>query len=310
MVQSRRARYRLPTLTLAAFMASCSAARPEVSLSSVDDRLPGPLEVDYRILADEAYGPHDRQRMDLYLARDAERLGRRNFTIVFLHGGGFSFGDRANNERYIEPFLQRGMNVVNVSYRIRDGIPRATEDLTLALNHLERHAGEHGMRLDRIVVGGFSAGGQIASTVGFSQNVPEYPYRLNDGLRIVGILNVSGVVDRLDIVEEIFASSTDEQFQMVARNLFPSSSPFDRAETLRMFTPIAHLSEGDPAFFLWHGGQDDQIPPSTFASVRPALARSRLAHRVLYDPQGAHSPTDAQLREIFVELFRFLDEID
>jgi len=47
---------------------------------------------------------------------------------VFLHRVGFSFGDKSNNGRYVTPFLQKGMNVVNMRYRIRQGVPVATEE--------------------------------------------------------------------------------------------------------------------------------------------------------------------------------------
>lgn len=266
-------------------------------------------EDDYRVLADEAYGAHDRQRMDLYLAKNVEHLESSNPTIVFLHGGAFSFGDKANNQRYIDPFLQKGLNVVNVNYRIGRGVAVATEDLTLALNHLARHAGAHGLRLDKVVVGGFSAGGQIASTVGFSQGNPEYPFPLDEAIRIVGILNISGPVDHLEVVEEVFASSDRESHQLVARNLFPPDSAFDRDQTLHMFVPAAHFSDGDPAFFLWHGGEDEEIPPSTFHDFLERLARSNVAHRVIFDPQGQHVPNDAQLEEIADEIIRFLDDV-
>ncbi|TVR53799.1 MAG: hypothetical protein EA421_10050 [Gemmatimonadales bacterium] len=182
--------------------------------------------------------------MDLYLSRDVERLGSRDFTIVFLHGGGFS------------------------------------------------------------------AGGQIASTVGFSQGSSNYPFPLDEGIRIVGVLNVSGPVDRLEVVEEVFANSTDEEWKLlVARNLFPPGSPFDRSETLRIFTPRSHLSDDAPAFFLWYGGEDDQVPPATFERFLEEIARSRVEHRILFEPQAGHSPTNAQLREAFVEVFQFLDRI-
>jgi acetyl esterase/lipase len=297
-------------LLFACLAAACSAAAPQVSLLSLEDRGEGPLGDHYRIVSDEAYGPHDRQRMDLYLSRDVERLGSRDFTIVFLHGGGFSFGDKADNQRYIQPFLQKGLNVVNVNYRIGEGIPLATEDLTLALNHLRRDAGERGLRLDRVVAGGFSAGGQIASTVGFSQGSSDYPFPLDEGIRVVGVLNVSGPVDRLEVVEEVFASSRDEEWKLlVARNLFPPGSPFDRSETLRIFTPRSHLSDDAPAFFLWYGGEDDQVPPATFERFLEEIARSRVEHRIMFEPQAGHSPTNAQLQEAFVEVFQFLDRI-
>ena len=268
-----------------------------------------PSRKNYRVLSDIPYGPHERQLLDLYLANDAERLGSGNLTIVFLHGGGFSFGQKSHNQRYIKGFLSRGLNVVNVNYRIREGIPAATEDLSLALNYLRTHNQDWGLRLDRIVAGGFSAGGQIASTVGFSQGYPDYPYPLDDGIRVVAVLNIAGPVDGLDLIEEVFAGSDDEGFQTVAQNLFPPHSAFSREETLKLFMPFVHFTDEAPAYFLWHGGQDDQVPASTFAAFLAALAESPVPHRVLFDPEWGHSPTATQLDEIFVELFRFLDDV-
>jgi len=309
MTNSKRARFRLSLLLIALCAANWAVAASEVALSLMPDRGDRAIEDDYRVLTDVAYGPHERQLMDVYLATDVEPLGTKDFTIVFLHGGGFSFGEKAQNERYINSFLQKGLNVVNLNYRIREGIPRATEDLTLALKHLRRHNEEYRLRLDNVVVGGFSAGGQIASTVGFSQGAAEYPFPLDDGIRIVGVLNIAGPVDRLDIVEEVFASSDDEGFRLVAANLFPPSSPFTRNDTLHIFTPFTYFNDDAPAFLLWHGGLDDQIPPSTFARFLETLAQSKVAHRVLFDPQWGHSPDNAQLDELFVEVFRFLDDI-
>jgi acetyl esterase/lipase len=300
---------RFLALLVGLFAAAFSVAAPEVSLALLKDRGDQALEEDYRVLTDVAYGPHGRQLMDLYLAKDMERLGSRNLTIVFLHGGGFSFGGKAQNQRFISPFLRKGLNVVNVSYRTREGIAVATEDLTLALNHLRRRKEDYRLRLDQVVVGGFSAGGQIASTVAFSQRAPGYPFRLDDGIRIVGVINIAGPVDRLEMVEKIFAGSDREDFQLIARNMFPSGSPFSRDETLRLFTPMTHFNDEVPAYLLWHGGEDDQIPPATYARFLEALARSQVPHRVLFGPKWRHSPDQAQLDELSVEVFRFLDEI-
>jgi hypothetical protein len=253
MARFEERRRQLPFLLIGLFAASCVVGAPDVSLSSLQDLGDDSLENHYRIVRDEEYGPHERQKMDLYLADEVERLGSKDFTVVFLHGGAFSF--------------------------------------------------------NRLVVGGFSAGGQIGSTVGFSQGSPDYPFPLDEGIRIVGILNVSGPMDRLDVVHEIFASSERESWQLVARNLFPPGSPFDRGETVRTFTPFTHFSDDDPAFFLWYGGEDDQIPPTTFERFLEELARSQVQHRVLFEPQGGHSPTDAQLQNAFAEVFRFLDDI-
>jgi acetyl esterase/lipase len=257
--------------------------------------------------ADVAYGDHDRQVMDIYLARDAGRTGHRNFTIVFLHGGGFSFGDKSITGRYVTPFLHEGMNVVNMTYRIRQGIHVATEDLTNALNHLARHNDQYALDLSNVIVGGFSAGAAIASTVGFSRHDPAYPYPLAEGIRITGILNFSGPVDHLDEIVEIFRNSDDESWQLVGRNLFLPDPRFGREEMIETFTPFTWFNDDAPAYFLSHGGLDDQVPARFFNRFIDALTASPVYHRIVYYPEAGHSKGPQELDETFVELFRFLD---
>jgi acetyl esterase/lipase len=258
---------------------------------------------------DVPYGDHDRQVMDIHVARDVERRGDRNYTIVFLHGGGFSFGDKSDNGRYLTPFLEKGMNVVNMSYRIGQGVAVATEDLTNALNHLARSGDRYGLDLSNVVVGGFSAGAMIATTVGFSQDDPTYPFPLDEGIRISGILNFSGPVDQLEVLEGIFRRSANESWQVVGRNLFPADPRFGREEMIEKFTPFSHFRDGVPPIFLSHGGLDDQVPPSTFTRFLEALAASPVYHRVVFYPEAGHSLRQQELNETFVELFRFLDGI-
>lgn len=264
--------------------------------------------IDTHVLhGDVSYGEHGRQVMDIHLARDATRRGGRNYTIVFLHGGGFSFGDKSENGRYVMPFLRDGMNVVNMSYRIRQGVAAATEDLTLALNHLARNRDRYTLDLSNVIVAGFSAGATIATTVGFSQDHTGYPFPLMEGIRIVGILNFSGPVDQLEMVEGIFNSSTDESWKMVGRNLFPPNPRFGREEMIERFTPFTYFDGNVPPFFLSHGGMDDQIPPSTFTRFTEALTSSSVFHRIVFYPEAGHSLGQKELQDTFIEVFRFLD---
>lgn len=90
------------------------------------------IETTYQILKDVSYGSDPEQNMDIYLFKQAESYGKGNFTLVFLHGGGYYFSDKSQEERYIEPYLKKGLNVVNLNYRLKRGIPIATSDLTKA----------------------------------------------------------------------------------------------------------------------------------------------------------------------------------
>jgi acetyl esterase/lipase len=282
-------------------LSSCSK-----KLTSTVDLSATEKETVYKILKDVSYGSDAEQTMDIYLSKNAKSLGKRNYTIVFLHGGGYYFSDKSQEERYIEPYLSKGLNVVNLNYRLKRGIPLATGDLTNALNFLKAKNADYGLNLDKVIVTGFSAGAHIATNVGLAQNNPEYPNKLGEGIVIVGIINFSGPVDGLDVVERIFTEHENEQFRTVGRALFPAED-YESKENIAIYEPITYFDQNDPPIFLWHGGLDDQIPPVTFEKFVPLLGKNK--DILIYIPHGGHSPTKEELEYAYIEIFKFLNNL-
>jgi acetyl esterase/lipase len=282
-------------------LSSCSK-----KLTSTVDLSATEKETVYKILKDVSYGSDAEQTMDIYLSQKANSLGKRNYTIVFLHGGGYYFSDKSQEERYIEPYLKKGLNVVNLNYRLKRGIPLATSDLTNALNFLKAKNADYGLNLDKVIVTGFSAGAHIATNVGLAQNNPEYPNKLGEGIVIVGIINFSGPVDGLDVVERIFTEHENEQFRTVGRALFPAED-YESKENIAIYEPITYFDQNDPPIFLWHGGLDDQIPPVTFEKFVPLLGKNK--DILIYIPHGGHSPTKEELEYAYIEIFKFLNNL-
>ncbi len=81
------------------------------------------------------------------------------------------------------------------------------------------------------------------------RNDPGYPFPLDAGIRIAGILNFSGPVDQLEAIEEIFRSSADETWQMVGNNMFPPNPRFGREEMIKKFTPFTYFDDEVPPIF-------------------------------------------------------------
>lgn len=247
------------------------------------------------------------QNMDIYLSKDAKSYGKHNYTIVFLHGGGYYVSDKSEEERYIEPYLKKGLNVVNMNYRLKKGIPIATTDLTSALNFLKANNRDYNLNLTNIIVTGFSAGAHIATNVGVSQNNPEYPSQLDGGITITGIINFSGPVDGLDVVEKIFSDFENEFFSEMGKALFPSTESYETKENIAIYEPITYFDKNDPVLFLWHGGKDSQIPPVTFEEFIPLLNKNK--DFVMFKPDGFHSPNEVEFKDAYSEVFTFLDNL-
>ncbi|WP_157966008.1 alpha/beta hydrolase [Cognataquiflexum aquatile] len=273
-------------------------------LTSTVDLAAAEKETVYNVLKDVSYGSDPEQTMDIYLSQKAKSFGKRNYTVVFLHGGGYYFSDKSQEERYIEPYLEKGLNVVNLNYRLKRGIPLATSDLTHALNFLKTNNADYDLNLDNVIVTGFSAGAHIATNVGLTQNNLGYPNKLDEGIVIVGIINFSGPVDGLDVVERVFTEHENEQYQAVGRALFPAEG-YESKENLAIYEPITYFDPKDPPIFLWHGGLDDQIPAKTFERFVPML-RKDMDIRI-FIPDGKHSPNQKEFENAYIEIFKFLD---
>ncbi len=86
--------------------------------------------------------------------------------IVYAHSGGLMFGDRFSGLDLVLDWVDTmGAVLVTVEYRLApehpDPYPR--EDMYAALEWAARHATELGIRHDRLVVAGASAGGGLAA---------------------------------------------------------------------------------------------------------------------------------------------------
>lgn len=94
------------------FFSSCSK-----KITATQNKSSEQIADAYPVFKDPEYATDNLQTMDIYLAKDEKHLGKNNYTIIFLHGGGYYYSDKSQEERYIEPYLKKGLNVVNMNYR-------------------------------------------------------------------------------------------------------------------------------------------------------------------------------------------------
>ena len=160
-------------------------AEAEKRTAAARKRLPHHLDL--------SYGENAKQRLDLYLPEE-QRKGAPVF--LFLHGGGFREGDRAQYGFIAEPLAERGIVTAVASYRLTgDGFhyPDQPEDAKLALEWLYRNVAEYGGDPTALYVGGHSAGAILAADLGVDRRwlaeagIPESALR--------GIVPVSGPYD-------------------------------------------------------------------------------------------------------------------
>jgi triacylglycerol lipase len=140
---------------------------------------------------DLAYGPHARHKLDVYRPlADAPAPAGGYPVLIFLHGGGFLRGDKADRENFGRYFSRHGVLTIVPNYRLapESHWPSGAEDASSVFAWAREHAARHGGNPQRIVIAGESAG---AAHVAAATLVKRF--HPAGGLRPAGIALISGV---------------------------------------------------------------------------------------------------------------------
>jgi acetyl esterase/lipase len=142
-------------------------------------------------------GEHALQ-LDLYLPAHPKPVTVPG--IVFVHGGGWRAGVRANFAPMAIRMAERGYAAATISYRLSPEAPypAAVQDARAAVRWMRAHAGEYGIDPARIAVGGGSAGGQIAALAGVTDGLARFDPDARAGAvssSVQAIVNIDGLSD-------------------------------------------------------------------------------------------------------------------
>lgn len=109
-----------------------------------------------RTYVDVAYGPDVRNVLDFW---NAPGEGQRPL-LVYIHGGGWTMGDKTEKMPEFKPFLDRGISCAAINYRLTPAnpLPAPVHDAARAVQFLRTKAVEWNIDSRRIGLTGPSAG--------------------------------------------------------------------------------------------------------------------------------------------------------
>lgn len=143
------------------------------------------------VLREVSYGPHERQRLDVFKPQDPS--GEPMPVLVFIHGGAFVRGDKSDGiifDNVLNYFVPHGVLGINATYRLAPEYqwPAGADDIRDIVRWVRENAREHGGDPTRIYLMGHSAGAAHVATYSFVEEL-----QLNDGNDgVVGSILLSG----------------------------------------------------------------------------------------------------------------------
>jgi acetyl esterase/lipase len=197
--------------------------------------------------------------------------------IAFIHGGGWSGGDKAGALRgQLLPYAASGNYLcVSINYRLSGEAiwPAQIEDCKAAIRFLRANAEKYHIDPRHIGVWGSSAGGHLVSLLGTSGDVKELEG--NNGSpgyssRVTCVVDYCGPSSFVAFAD---ASPRAQSPDGSLAKLFGGPVSEKRAAAVAA-SPVTYASADDPPFLIVHGLQDPLVPLQQAELLDAALEKA------------------------------------
>ena len=251
----------------------------------------------YRKLADIPYGrDDDAQVLDAYIPDDYQDAR----VIVYLHGGGWTGGDKGEFPAALVEELvgRRKYIVVSMNYRlVKDGknrFPAQIEDIRKALAFLSSHAGKYHYNGNEYALMGGSAGGYLAML---------YAYGYDTAKQVKAVVDCWGPTDLAD--KAVRADNKDADSKVV--NLLGVADP--EAAICRDASPYYRVTKetGVPTL-LFHGGEDPLVHVSQAEKMYKKLRALGIPAQYEMYPHEHHGVGGASAVDMFMKMLAWLQQ--
>jgi acetyl esterase/lipase len=213
--------------------------------------------------------------------------------VVWVHGGGFMFGDRRilpetfRPNQVFDALLDAGLAVASIDYRhaLEAPFPAQLQDAKAAVRYLREFADDLGISTERVGAIGESAGGHIVASLGLSAHRAD----LEGTHGVVGPPSAVDVVVDWYGVADLPAMPRRTPPPHVAAKL-PQEllvAPEDQltrgleGQALADASPITHVTADAPPFLLVHGTADWLVPYAQSEALHAALTAAGVEARLV-----------------------------
>jgi acetyl esterase/lipase len=204
-------------------------------------------------------------KLDVFYPKQKNKV--RRITVVFIHGGGWRTGNRTQHYPLAQRLALLGYVCVTPEYRLSTEAlyPAAVHDIKSALRWIRKNAGNYYIDTAKIVVAGFSAGGELAAFTGATNRMAEFEgsnCNLEYSSAVKAVVDIDGI---LAFLHPESGEGDDSKRISAATNWFGYSKT-ENPDLWRQGSPLTHAGpHTPPTLFLnssvtrMHAGREDYI---------------------------------------------------
>jgi acetyl esterase/lipase len=213
--------------------------------------------------------------------------------VVWVHGGGFMFGDRRilpetfRPNQVFDALLDAGLAVASIDYRhaLEARFPAQLQDAKAAVRYLRAFADRLGISTAKIGAIGESAGGHIVAALGLTAHRADLEGThgvVGPSSRVDAVVDWYGVADLAtmprrtpppDIAEKLPPELVTPPEDQLTRGL--------EGQALADASPITHVTADAPPFLLVHGTADWLVPYAQSEALHAALTAAGVEARLV-----------------------------
>jgi acetyl esterase len=216
-------------------------------------------------VANEKYGPHARNVLDLWKAKSDKPTP----LVVFIHGGGFRAGSKeALPPALLDGLLSNGISVMAINYRLSPEVsfPAHYMDCARAIQFARSRATQWNLDPERVGAAGGSAGAGTSLWIGFHDdmadpNNADPVLRQSTRLACMAVLGAQSTYDPRVIKEWVGEAASKHP---ALRGLFGlKDDELDTPKAHKAYegaSAINYLTKDDPPVYAFYG-EARRIPP-------------------------------------------------
>ena len=210
--------------------------------------------------ANVSYGPHAMNVLDFW---KAEGAGPRPL-LVYIHGGGWTGGDKKQSPDRLRPYLEKGVSYAAINYRLTGEVPlpAPVHDASRAIQFIRSRASEWNINKTRIALTGSSAGACTSMWILLHDDLAD-PHAadpvLRESTRVTAAAVSRGQTSIDPKVIEPWLGPNVLKHRMInmavgEKTIEGALKNYEKYRDLYVeFSPYNHLTADDPPLFMTYG---------------------------------------------------------